>query len=219
MAFQAAAQLLPTNPPAMSQVNPARVVRGSTLIGRTVWDSSNQRLGVIRDIALDPSNGQVVYFILAADVPNVGSQLVVVPYDAMRVDLQGPALQPNIVLLIQPTLLRGAPRIENGRWEVLDQPQFFGQVRQFFRGAERVATRPGERIDRVAPGTERRERGAMGLQQPRPEEHGRGLQPGPEFRIQEPRTGERRTGEPRTGEPRTGELRTGEPHTGQPPRR
>jgi sporulation protein YlmC with PRC-barrel domain len=205
------AELPVTNPPGPGQFNPEHGIRGSALIGLTVWDSSHQRLGVIRDIVLDSSTGQLVYYVLAAEVPNVGSELVVVPYDVMRVNFGGgPTLQPSMVLLIPPALLRTAPRIENGRWDVLRQAEFFAQVRRFYRGAERTAARP-ERLDHAAPGIERREPGTRGPERLTPAEPGRGPRLGPEPRIHDPRVPEPRFEEPRTHEPRNGEPRSGEP--------
>ena len=75
----AAAPSTAQNSPAMQ--GPAAIIQISTLKGMTVLDSQGNKLGQIRDVALDSQTGRATFVVLDAAAPGSGQP---VPYTAAR---------------------------------------------------------------------------------------------------------------------------------------
>ncbi len=121
----------------------AGVVRISALMGATVVDPQGQKkVGQIKDVLLDPQTGQASFVVLDTEVPGSGHAMLVVPYQALRVSCNPADSRQSVVLDLRAERLRAAPQIQNGQWQVLQNPQFLEQARNFYRSGTYTAMRP-----------------------------------------------------------------------------
>jgi len=204
-ATQPATAVQPSQPTeAMAiQAGQGQVIRGSQLIGLAVFDSSRQKLGIIRDLLVDSGTGQISFVVIGAQGAGAAAELFVAPYDVLALNVNAQDHRDFFVLNMAPAQLQRAPRIEAGRWEVINTPQFLGQARQFFRGVQRTAaygTRAGEAG------------GEMRQNQP---QNAAPTEPRPEIRNNEGRPGEMRGNESGRGQPRMNDSRN-DSRTNQP---
>ena len=126
----------------ISPIDPAKIVRGSQLIGQTIVDPSSQKAGVIKDILLDSQSARVVYLLLAQEGSDANAEWIVIPFDVLRVSYSGADSQPIFILNLPVAQLRAAPHMRSNAWETMRDPRFIGQVQQFYRQTECTARRP-----------------------------------------------------------------------------
>jgi sporulation protein YlmC with PRC-barrel domain len=130
------------NQPAMQGAS--GIVPISALVGTTVIDRQGQRLGQIKDGMLDSRTGQVSFVVLDAEVLGSGHAMLVVPYQALRVSFSPTDNRRSVVLDLRPEHLRAAPQIDKNQWQMLQNPQFLEQARNFYQVRPYSAARPIE---------------------------------------------------------------------------
>jgi hypothetical protein len=111
---------------------PAGIIRISTLLNTTVVDPQGQKLGQIKDVVLDPQTGQATFVVLDAEVPGSSHAMLAVPYRALWVSVNPVDKRQSVVLNLRPDQLRSAPQIQDDQWQMLQNPQFLEQVRDFY---------------------------------------------------------------------------------------
>ena len=111
----------------------AGVIQNLTLMGTTVLNPQSQKLGQIKYVLLDVQTGQATFVVLDAAVPGSSHAILVVPYQALRVSFNPSDNRQSVVLDRRPDQLRAAPQIQNNRWEMLQDPQFLEQARNFYQ--------------------------------------------------------------------------------------
>ena len=122
-------------------LDPARIVRGSQLVGQTILDPRRQKLGVIKDFLVDSQTARVMYVVMAQEGTGPKAEWIVVPFDLLRLSANGQGSQPIFILNLQVAQLRTAPHMRSNAWETIRDPQFISQVQQFYRPTEWTARR------------------------------------------------------------------------------
>ena len=102
-------------------------------MGTTVLDPQGQKLGQIKDVLLDSQTGQATFVVLDAEVPASGHAMLVVPYQAFRVSFNPLDHRQSVLLDLRPDQLHAAPQIRDDQWEMLQNPQFLDQARNFYQ--------------------------------------------------------------------------------------
>jgi len=132
----------PANPTPPSTQGSTAMIQSSILVGTTVLDPRSQKLGQIKDVVFDTQTGQASFVLLDADIPGSGHAMLVVPYPALRVSFNAPDHRQSVVLDLRPDQLRSAPQIQNSQWQMLQNPQFLAQARDFYQIKTYTAARP-----------------------------------------------------------------------------
>jgi len=134
------------NQPAMQA--PTGALQISTLIGSTVLNvQGQQKVGQIKDVLLDPQTGQATFVILDAEIPGSGRAMLVVPYQALQVGQNSADNHQTVQLDLRPDRLQAAPQIRNNEVQMLRNPQFLQQARDFYQPRTYTAARPIDNAD------------------------------------------------------------------------
>ena len=121
---------------------PAGLIHGSTLIGATVLNPQGQRLGKIKDVLLDSQAGEATFVLLDAEAAGFARAMLVVPYQALWVGFNPLDHRQSVVLDLRPDQLHAAPQIQNDQWQMLQNPQFLDQARNFYQVRTYTTARP-----------------------------------------------------------------------------
>jgi hypothetical protein len=140
MPATAAEPTVAQNPPAAQ--GSAGIIQNSTLMGTTVLDPQNRKLGQIKDVLLDSRTGQATFVVLDTEIPGSGHAMLVVPYPALRLSISPSDHRQTVVLDLRPDQVRSAPQIQNNQWQMLQNPQFLQQARDFYQIRTYSAARP-----------------------------------------------------------------------------
>lgn len=128
------------NQPAIQ--GPAEILQNSTLVGVTVLNPQNQRLGQIKNVLIDTPTGQATFAVIEANASGAGKAMLVVPYQALRVSFDAAQNRQSVVLDLRPDQLGAAPQIRNSQWQMLQNAQFLQQARNFYQVRTYTAARP-----------------------------------------------------------------------------
>jgi hypothetical protein len=120
------------------------IIQISTLMGTTVLDPQNKKLGRIKDVLLDSKTGQATFVVLDAAASGAGHAMLVVPYQALRTDFNPSDDRRSLVLDLRADRVRTAPQIKDNQWQMLQNPQFLEQARNFYQARTYTAARPIE---------------------------------------------------------------------------
>ena len=119
-----------------------RVIRGGELLGRPVWGANRERLGIVKDFAIDQEGTcPTLFFAVAPEISGWNGEYVIVPFDAFQVSFDQQQQTNFFFLRVTLDNLQRAPHMAIGRWGSLDR-QFLAGARQFYRPMERTAARP-----------------------------------------------------------------------------
>ncbi len=129
----------------------AGIIRNSTLMGATILDPQSHKLGQIKDVLFNSQTGQATFVVFDAEVPGSGHAMLVVPYQALRVSFNLPDKRLSVVLNLRPDQVRAAPQIGNNQWQMLQNPQFLQQARDFYQVKTYYAARPIENPSVASP--------------------------------------------------------------------
>jgi hypothetical protein len=130
------------NQPAMQ--DSAGIIQNSTLVGATVLDRQNQKLGQIKNVLLDAQAGQATFVVIDAKAPGGGPAMLVVPFQALRVTFNAADNRQSVVLDLRPDQVAAAPQIQSNQWQMLQNTQFLEQARNFYQIRPYTAARPIE---------------------------------------------------------------------------
>jgi sporulation protein YlmC with PRC-barrel domain len=140
-----------------------RMIRGSELIGMSVWGRNRERLGTVKDFVVDYEAGgcPTLFFAMTPEISGWSGEYVIVPFDAFQIGYDERQRTDYFVLGVAMDNLRRAPHLEINRWNSLHDRQFFTNARHFYRQTERTAAKP-------RPDTGREDSGSTeeGVQQP-----------------------------------------------------
>ncbi len=125
------------------QGSPA-LIRNSELIGSVVLYPQGNTLGRIKDVLFDSQTGQATFLILDAESTATVHPMLVVPYQALQVSVNPADNHVTLVLGLRPDRLTAAPQITNNQWQMLQNPQFLEQARNFYQVKAYYAARPIE---------------------------------------------------------------------------
>jgi len=127
------------------------IVRSSEVIGGDVRSQTNENLGDIEDLAIDPKSGRVAYAVVAfGGFLGFGEKLFAIPMDSFTRTADG-----KWVLAVSRDRLKDAPGFDKKNWPNMADPMFDTRIREFYgrpgtdRGTDR-GTDP--RQPRTGPG-------------------------------------------------------------------
>jgi sporulation protein YlmC with PRC-barrel domain len=97
------------------------VLKATDLIGMKVQDTSGKRLGDIKDLVIDPGDGDIQYAVLDfGGFAGIGDKYFAVPWDALKLDRD----RKNIALDVSKKDLKQAPGFDKNNWpDLSDQRQ------------------------------------------------------------------------------------------------
>jgi hypothetical protein len=131
-----------------------RVVQTSRLIGATVLAAKTQeKVGQITDVLLDPQGGEGTFVILDAEIPASGHAMLVVPYRALEIRVSAADQRQTVSLDLRPERLRDAPHVGSNASQAIQNPQFLEQARNFYQAKTYTAARPIETPPSLPPAT------------------------------------------------------------------
>ncbi|HVS08284.1 MAG TPA: PRC-barrel domain-containing protein [Planctomycetota bacterium] len=115
---------------------PIVVFRGSELRGYAVQNAKGEKLGDIREIAVDPSAARLNFFVLSVgSVLSEGAKSIAVPWAALELkpDPDNPQIN-RLMLATDKEKLMAAPVFEapGGSWTEVANPKWIGTVYHYF---------------------------------------------------------------------------------------
>jgi sporulation protein YlmC with PRC-barrel domain len=115
---------------------PGVVFRGSELKGYVVQNAKGEKLGEIREIAIDPSAARLNFFVLSVgSVLGEGAKNIAVPWAALNLkpDPDNPQIN-RLMLATDKEKLMAAPVFEapGGSWAEVASPKWIGTVYHYF---------------------------------------------------------------------------------------
>jgi hypothetical protein len=120
----------------------AGIIRTSTLMDTTILDPQGQKLGRIKDVLLDSRKSYATFVVLDAEAHCPGHAMLVVPFQALWVSFNPLDHRQSVVLNLRPDQLRAAPQIHNDEWQMLQNPHFLEEARNFYQIRKYTAARP-----------------------------------------------------------------------------
>jgi hypothetical protein len=129
----------------------AGIVACSTLMGGTVLSLQGEKLGSINDIMLDPRTGQATLALVDAKIPGPDHAMLAVPFQALWVSSNPLDHRQSVTLNLRPDQVRAAPQIQSGQRQMLENPQFLEQARNFYQIKTYTVARPIDNSSMPAP--------------------------------------------------------------------
>ena len=120
------------NQPA-GQVPAGGIIQNVTLVGTTVLDPQGQKLGSIKHVMLNAETGQATFVVLEAAASGTDHGMLVVPYQALKVSFDATDRRQVVRLDRRAEQLLAAPQVRNDQWELLENPQFLQESRNFYQ--------------------------------------------------------------------------------------
>ncbi|MBZ2209897.1 PRC-barrel domain-containing protein [Massilia soli] len=124
-----------------SSSGPGPALMGAdTLIGDSVVNGQEEKLGDIKEIMLDMRNGQVAYAVLAfGGFLGMGEKLFAVPWQALHLD----TVNKRFVLNVDKQRLSNAPGFDPDAWPDMSEARWADQIDAFY-GTDRTVSGVGE---------------------------------------------------------------------------
>src|ERR1039458_8586860 len=125
--------------------------KASDLIGMTVKNYQNEKLGKVKDLAVDVESGRVVQVILSTGgFIGIGDTLTVIPPEALHHDVANKVLH----LDANKEKLTGAPKFEMSKWaEYSDSEHLSGVYRHYGEEPALTFIQKGDAVPDAAPNT------------------------------------------------------------------
>ncbi len=126
------------------------VIRASDLLRLNVYNKSDERLGEIEDLVIDPKNGTIRYAVLSfGGILGVGDKLFAVPWEKLALVSKGTSaagtMKEDYCLLdIPKEVLRQAPGFDKRNWPNFATRDWSGQVDRYYQ-AQRESAGPDSR--------------------------------------------------------------------------
>jgi sporulation protein YlmC with PRC-barrel domain len=100
-----------------------------TLIGNGVYNSTNDKLGDIKELMIDMASGQVAYAVLAfGGFLGMGDKLFAVPWKALTLDTKNQRFTLNITK----DALKNAPGLDKDHWPSMADSTWATGVHKFY---------------------------------------------------------------------------------------
>jgi sporulation protein YlmC with PRC-barrel domain len=113
------------------------VERSSKLIGATVKDASGEKLGKIRDLAIDLHGGRVLQVMVArGGILGVGEKHVALPPTTLSVDTSG-----DVTTSVDRQKFEGAPELVLEKWQDLTGPDQVSEMYRYYQVEPRLVPR------------------------------------------------------------------------------
>jgi len=129
-----------TTDPLQGQKVPNMVTyRASKLVGMSVRNDQNERVGTIDDLVINMDNGQIAYAALGfGGVLGLGEKLFAVPFNQFKFD--NDKNDPHFVLNVSRDRLKAAPGFDKNHWPDLADPNWSQAVDKYYRTEQKTTT-------------------------------------------------------------------------------
>jgi sporulation protein YlmC with PRC-barrel domain len=114
------------------------------LIGLSVYDSQNQKVGKVDNLVIDAHSGHVLYGILHTGL--VG-KYIPIPCNAARMEKKANETEFSFVLNKTKDELNGAPTVDRGHWPDFTDRRFQETIAQFFGVPNKVRVSSDQRVE------------------------------------------------------------------------
>lgn len=123
----------PIGSPAAAAVDWGKQHRASKIIGTDVYDMQGKKIGAVRDIVVDPQNGNINYAVVSfGGVMGVGSKYFAVPWKS----LQNTSDAKNYALNIDRDALKSAPGFDKDHWPDMANQQWASDVERYWQSRQ-----------------------------------------------------------------------------------
>jgi hypothetical protein len=107
----------------------AQLYRGSKIIGSTVRDAKNKKIGVIKDLILDAGRGEVAYAVVSfGGVMGLGPKFHAVPWQALE---PSDNLRQYVLHADRETISQ-APAFDKGRWPDMSDQKWSADIDRYW---------------------------------------------------------------------------------------
>ncbi len=104
-----------------------RLYKVSELIGKNVHNATGDELGEIKELAIDPRAGRIVYFVLSSGgFLGMGNKLFALPWEALKLTPEGD--KEKWVVQITKDRFEKAPVYDEDQWERMSDPAWVTEV-------------------------------------------------------------------------------------------
>lgn len=125
---------------------PHRAQKASDLIGKPVKSSSDESLGKVEDLVVDPGNGRILYGVLSfGGVLGIGDKFFAIPWASLEL----PADAKNFVLAVDKETLKKAEGFDKSHWPnaaderwATNTNKYYGQPPYWSRSGNESGARP-----------------------------------------------------------------------------
>lgn len=105
------------------------VLKASSLIGKKVQNTEGKKLGTIRDLVIDPENGDIQYAVLDfGGFLGVGDKYFAVPWEALQLTDDHKA----VILDVSKKDLKHAPGFDKNNWPDLNSRDYTIVIYEFY---------------------------------------------------------------------------------------
>jgi len=112
--------------------NNANTFRASKLIGMSVRNDQNEKVGTVDDLVINMSNGQIAYAALGfGGILGFGEKLFAVPMNQMKIAHD--SNDTYFVLHVTKDMLKAAPGFDKNHWPDFADPNWSKEVDNYYR--------------------------------------------------------------------------------------
>lgn len=103
----------------------SRILSSSTITGQNVYNLKDENIGDIKDLMIDPSNGEVVYAVLSfGGFLGIGSKYFAIPVEALQFNEKDETIR----LDVNKEKLENAPSFDKDNWPMTADNEFVSSV-------------------------------------------------------------------------------------------
>lgn len=107
----------------------ASLYRSTKIIGATLRDAKNRKIGNIKDLVLDRERGEIAYAVVSfGGVLGVGRKLHAIPWQAMEPGDDGR----HYILHADRETINQAPSFDMARWPDMADPKWSGEIDRYW---------------------------------------------------------------------------------------
>jgi len=107
------------------------LVKVSDLLGKDVYNTTDDDLGDIKEIVVDPQRSRLTYFVLSSGgFLGLGDKLFAIPWDELDIVRKENKL--HTVLQIDKARLEKSPEFKEGDWVLMSDPTYVKQVYDYY---------------------------------------------------------------------------------------
>ncbi|MBI1890079.1 MAG: PRC-barrel domain-containing protein [Burkholderiales bacterium] len=129
--------------------------RASKIIGTDVYDLQGKKIGEVRDVVLNPKQGNIDYAVVSfGGVMGVGSKYFAVPWNS----LQATSDATRYMLNVDKDALKSAPGFDKNRWPDMANQQWKSEVDRYWQNRSGGTSTGGTDSSRGAAGSEKSEK-------------------------------------------------------------
>lgn len=145
LAFAEVSVAAPLSDPAArgASAQQQRLYRGTRIIGSTVRDAKDKKIGVIKDLVLDSQRGEIAYAAVSfGGVMGVGEQYHAIPWTALEPSDDGRFY----VLRVDKETISRAPAFDKARWPDVTDGAWRAETDRYWRRMVGHGTAAGNRL-------------------------------------------------------------------------